>query len=62
MTLHTVVLQDPTILSLNHDRFLKLLRGESLRVVKTVFSLGDIFGNERVRKVAIDTASHRVVA
>ena len=62
MAIHTVVLQDPTVLFLDHDRFMKILRRERLGVVVAVFGLGDVFGHEGVRQMAVDAASHSVVA
>lgn len=61
MAIHAVVLQNAAVLFLDHDWFLKVLRRESLGMVIAVFSLSDVFGNERVRQVAIDTAGHRMV-
>ena len=62
MALHAVVLKDPAILFLDHDRLLKFLRRESLGVVIAVLGLGNIFGNKGVGKVAIDAAGNSMVA
>ena len=62
MAIHTVVLQDPTVLFLDHDRFMKILRRERLGVVVAVFGLGDIFADKIVREVAIDAGGGGMVA
>ena len=62
MATHTVVLENPTVLSLDHDWFLKVLRREGLGVVIAVLSLGDIFRDEGMWQVAIDTTGNGVVA
>ena len=55
MALHAVTLQDPSVLFLDHDRFLKFLRREGQGVMVAIFSLGNIFADKIMREVTIDT-------
>jgi hypothetical protein len=58
----TVFLEDPRVGPLDHDRLVKVLDRESLGVVPAVVGLGEILAEEAVRKMAIDTVGHRMMA
>jgi hypothetical protein len=55
-------LEDAAALLLDHDRLMKILESESLRMVIAVFRLGDVLADEAVGEVAIDAGGDGVVA
>ena len=57
-----VILKDLAVLRLDHDRLMKILKGEALRVVITVFRLGDVLADEVVREMAVHAFRHGVMA
>src|SRR5688572_1760442 len=62
VTRDAVVLQDAARLGRDHDRLVKILQRERLRVVIAVLRLGDVLPDQAVRKVAGDAGRDRVVA
>ena len=62
MALHAVPLEDPRVLFLDQDRFLKILRREGQGVVVPVFSFGDVFTDKIVWEVAIYAGGSGMVA
>ncbi len=61
VALQTVFLQNPGILFFYHDRLGKVLERESLGVEITVFCFRDVFRDELVRKMTINTSCNGVM-
>jgi hypothetical protein len=54
MAAETAFLEDRRVTRLDHDGFVKVLKGKTLGVVITVLSFGNVFGEEIVRQMTID--------
>ena len=61
VTLHAVALENSPVLLLDHDRFVKILKGESLGMVVSIFGLGNVLAHEGMRKMAIHTGRNGMV-
>ena len=62
MAVDTVMLQNLFILSLDHDRLMKILQGKAFRVVVAVFRFRNIFGNKCMWKMAVNASGHMMMA
>src|SRR5262249_61004914 len=54
VAVHAVLLEDPARLGADHDRLVKVLQPERLRMGVAVFRLGEVLAEEAVRQVAAD--------
>jgi hypothetical protein len=62
MTRYAVTLQNTAVLLLYHDRFMKILECKTHGVVVSVFGFGNVFRDEIVREMTVDTGGHGMVA
>ena len=62
MAVHAVVLKNAAVLRRHHDRLVKILERERLRMVEAVFGLGEILAEETVRQMAVDAHRDAVMA
>jgi hypothetical protein len=56
-----IILKKSPIGFFDHDRLVKILKGESFGVIIAVLGFGDVFGDEILRQMAIHTGCHCVM-
>ena len=61
VAVNTSSIEDTSIAWSNADRFVKILQGERFGMPKSVFRFHQVFGNERMRGVAIVARSYRMM-
>ena len=61
VTLDAVLLENPTVLLLDHNRFVEVLQREALGVMVSIVCLGNILADEVVRKMTVDARGGTVV-
>ena len=59
MTGETVVLENPRVRPLDHDRLVEVLQRESLGVVPAVIGFRDVFAEKVVRQMTVDADGDR---